>query len=409
MRCAPLLAACALVTGCGSAAAADRPTPTPTPRPATTPAPPKDALASMHLDHASGSVTYCGPDTPGTETSATRDFNAAQDAVTAGFAHYPEQSRKNDDALRQAMDAGDCDVASFPSWEIAALAAAGEIKDLTPYVDQRHDEFVPVTLLPGEYQHRSWALPREFAVRVAISHRTRPELRSGQWSHLYDQPHVTLLDNSLALMDAFTELASTTEGEILTPDGSAADLDTAPDRAALNELRHAYRRYDLMATDSLKGLARSKGAAGHALVVAWSDDPGIQALFGKHWWITPMPGAVATGEELVIPAHARNPAGAMALIDYLTRQAAQDKAIGDSFTSPLVSSYDDAADGHAVHDALEQATTLPVTPQFELVTNIVSEHVYNALSGRESTPTALARAQRELDRALATPVDGTHS
>jgi multiple sugar transport system substrate-binding protein len=119
--------------------------------------------------------------------------------------------------------------------------------------------------------------------------------------------------------------------------------------------------------------------------------------------------AILGGHNSVISAYSKNPGGALKLVDYLTSEKRMTKNATDfSKTPTLTASYADPAVKKALpfidqlKQAVEQAKSRPVSPVYSQISQAIYKNVNNALSGSTDPKAALAKAQKDMDKALAT-------
>jgi trehalose/maltose transport system substrate-binding protein len=386
---ASLLAAGALVCGCGGVRVAH----------ATPP--------------VTGTVRYCA--TEPHERAAATAFNRAHARQGLSVRLTVHARAKS---LAAAVKRGECDVVELAAAEVASYAAAGALRDLTAHVRARRREFVPATLLSGHYAKRDWALPVWVEVGMLYS-RYYPIPKTLQ--DLYRRGGVVYGDG-LDSPVGFLETAYAAGGRVLSPDGRHSALDSAPNRAALALLRAAVaqrRVRSLTAPAALHSYVH-----GHARFMRnWSSYVGDDAfLDGQvHGQLTPLPpfagGRPATlmvGMELAVTRTARDPRAALAFVDGRVSVAAARPGAHSGYLPPLRRSYSDderlnILGGGWVMRALRHAATLPVTPHLAQIDDVLTLTVRAALTGRLSVERALRQGSRAIDAVLANAAPGDES
>ena len=119
--------------------------------------------------------------------------------------------------------------------------------------------------------------------------------------------------------------------------------------------------------------------------------------------------AILGGHNMVISTFSKNPGGALKLVDYLTSEKRMTKnATKYSKTPVLKASYEDPAVKKTLpfidqlRQAVEQAKSRPVSPVYSQISQAIYKNVNNALSGSTDPKAALEKAQKDMDKALAT-------
>jgi multiple sugar transport system substrate-binding protein len=131
--------------------------------------------------------------------------------------------------------------------------------------------------------------------------------------------------------------------------------------------------------------------------------------------VTPLPafqgggkGGILGGNNPVISAFSQNPEGALLLTDWLTSpEILKQDAVEFALPPALEATYDDPDVKEALpfsdelRDAIAQASPRPVTAVYPQVSQAIYDNVHAALAGQMAPQDALAKADKEINEALA--------
>lgn len=115
------------------------------------------------------------------------------------------------------------------------------------------------------------------------------------------------------------------------------------------------------------------------------------------------------GGNMVISVYSKNPGGALTFADFTT-SAEMQKQGATEFSDPpvLTETYEDpdvkknVPFASELKQAVEQAQPRPVSPVYTQISQAIYKNVSNALAGQTDPKAALAKAQSDIDKALAT-------
>jgi trehalose/maltose transport system substrate-binding protein len=381
---------------------------------------------------AKGSVTYCtGKDTSGGQKQSVRDFNAKFGAkgLTAKLLEFPEAAdeQRNQFVQRQEAKSAECDIFYADVIWTAEFAQQGWLMDMSAYVKQRADEFIPSTLETTHYLGRYWGVPKQTDAGLLYYRTDQVDAVPPTWQALYEAAKAK--DGIIyqgapyeGLTVDFLELAFAAGGRVLSDDGKKPMIDSPENLKALQFM-----------VDGIKS-----GAAPKA-VTTYMEEPSRRAFesgsatFLRNWGyvyalaqqapkvkgkfkVAAYPGfegggkaAVLGGHNLVISKYSKNPEGALALIDFLTApENMKQDAAQYSLPPVLKATYDEPSVKKAIPylDALrrgvETGKSRPVSPVYPQISQAIYKNVNRALSGQVSPQDALKQASEEMERALAT-------
>jgi multiple sugar transport system substrate-binding protein len=382
-------------------------------------------------DEATGTVSYCtGKDTSGAQRASVRAFNErfGEQGLTARLVEFPTSAdqQRTQFIQRQQAGSGDCDVFYSDVIWTAEFASQKWLYDLTPIVEARAGEFIPSTLETTRFDGKYWGLPKQTDAGFLYYRTDQIDRAPGTWQEVYD---LAERENGIVYQGAryegltvdFLEIAFANGGRVLAEDGRSAVFDSPENVEALQFMVDGIR----------------EGAAPRAVVTYMEEESrrafqSGDATFMRNWpyayalarrpgsrirgdfAVMPLPtfagagrAGILGGHNLVISAHAKNPGGALELIQFLTSPAAMKRdAVEYSLAPALRQTYDDRDVRRALpfaaelERAVQQAEPRPVTPVYPQVSQAIYENVYRALTGKTTPENALRQADREIEQAL---------
>jgi multiple sugar transport system substrate-binding protein len=386
-------------------------------------------VASM--DNAKGNVTYCtGKDTSGDLVQGVKEFNAANPGLTAKLLEFPESAdeQRNQFIQRQRAKSADCDAFESDVVWTAEFASQKWLLDVTPYIEKRKAEFIPSTLSSVTYEGKTWGVPRVTDAGLLYYRKDKIKSVPATWQEVYKQAQsgkgiVYQGASYEGLTVNFLELAFAAGGKILSDDGKKSVIDSPENLKALQFMVDGIKNgaAPKAVTTYMEEEARRTFEAGRAdferqwpYAYALGNKKGTKVA-GK-FAVAPYPdfagggkAAILGGHNSVISAYSKNPGGALKLVDFLTSEKRMTKNATDfSKTPTLTASYADPAVKKALpfidqlKQAVEQAKSRPVSPVYSQISQAIYKNVNNALSGSTDAKSALAKAQKDMDKALAT-------
>jgi multiple sugar transport system substrate-binding protein len=389
------------------------------------------AIDVASMDNAKGNVTYCtGKDTSGDLVEGVKEFNKANPGLTAKLLEFPESAdeQRNQFIQRQRAKSADCDVFESDVVWTAEFASQKWLLDMTPYIEKRKAEFVPSTLSSVTYDGKVWGVPRVTDAGLLYYRKDKVKSVPATWQDVYKEAKS---GNGIVYQGAsyegltvnFLELAFAAGGKILSDDGKKSVIDSPENLKALQFMVDGIKdgAAPKAVTTYMEEEARRTFEAGRAdFERQWPYAYALGNMKGSKvkgkFEVAPYPefegggkAAILGGHNSVVSAYSKNPGGALKLIDYLTSEKRMTKnAVKFSKTPTLTASYDDPAVKKALpfidelKQAVEQAKSRPVSPVYSQISQAIYKNVNNALSGSTDPKAALAKAQDDMDKALAT-------
>jgi multiple sugar transport system substrate-binding protein len=395
----------------------------------------KDAKKAPTLDAAEGAkgtVTMCaGKDTSGALTEAIELFNKQHEAdglkvVKRELAADATEVR-NQFIQRAQARSKDCDVLQSDIIWIAEFAQQKWLLDLTDYASTRKGEFIPSTMSSFDYDGKLWGLPQVTGAGLLYRRTDQVADAPKTWQQLYSEaadndgfayqgaPYEGLTCN-------FIELSSAVGGHILSDDGRKAEFDSPENLKTLQFMVDGMKDgAAVKATRTyMEEEARRAFESGKATFMRnWSYAYALDKKAPKvkdHLEVSAMPafqggskGGVLGGNGPVISAFSRNPEGALLWLDYWTsKDVIEHNAAKYALPPTMPEAYDAPAVKKTLpyaaelRDAVEAATSRPVSPVYSQISEAIYTNVNKALAGQMSPEDALKTGQQKIEQALST-------
>ena len=380
-------------------------------------------------DNAKGKVRYCqGKDTAGEAKDWVKRFNAKGGPVTVELVEFSPDAgqQRNSFVQRQEAKSGDCDMFSADVIWTAEFASQKWLYDLTPFIDENKDQYIPATLETVTYDKKYWGVPRTSDAAFLYYRTDQVKSVPATWQEVYKQ---AAANDGIVYQGAayegltcdFLEIAFAAGGKVLSDDGTKAEFDSPENLKALQFM-----------VDGIKD-----GAAPKAVTTYMEEEARLafesgRATFERNWPYAYAAGkknkkapefkvaafpsfegggkaGILGGHNDVISVNGKNPGGALKVLEFLA-DPAQHKILASEFSLPptIASVYDDPAVKKALPFAAElkqaigQAKSRPVSPVYPQISAAIYKNVNEALSGSVSPAEALKKGQSQMDQALKT-------
>ena len=144
------------------------------------------------MEGAKGDVTYCtgqGHHRRRSRTGSTT-FNAKSSPdLTVKPVEFPASAdeQRNQFIQRQQAKSGDCDVFYSDVIWTAEFASQKWLYDLTPYIEQRKDEFIAATLETVTYDGKIWGAPTRTDAAFLYYRTDKVDEAAATWQEVYEQ------------------------------------------------------------------------------------------------------------------------------------------------------------------------------------------------------------------------------
>jgi len=382
------------------------------------------------MEGAKGQVTACGgKDTTGSKTAGTKAFNAQNPGITVKLLEFPESAdeQRNQFVQRQEAKSGECDVFYSDVIWTAEFAIQNWLYEMTPYVEQRRDEFIESTFETATYEDKVWGVPHKTNAGFLYYRTDQVSEVPETWQEVYD---IAAKTDGIAYQGAayegltvdFLELAFAAGGKVLSDDGKSAEIDSPENLKALRLMVDGINNgaAPKAVTTYMEEPARRAFEAGRVTFLrnwpyVYATASRAKATKGK-FDVAPFPAfegggkaGILGGFNLVISTYSKNPGAALKFIDYMTHDERQaEDIVKYSDASPLKAVYDDPAVQEAqpfatdLKAAVEQSKSRPISPVYPQISQAIYKNVNEALSGKTSPEDALKQAQTEMEQALET-------
>jgi len=383
------------------------------------------------MENAKGEVTYCtGKDTSGAQRKSVADFNREFKAqgLSAKLLEFPESAdeQRNQFIQRQRARSGECDIFYADVIWTAEFASQKWLYDVTPYVQQREQEFIPATFESVTFEEKRWGVPKQTDAAFLYYRTDQVDQVPQTWQGVYEDAAGKdgIVYQGAAyegLTCDFLEIAFGAGGEILSEDGTEARVDSPENLRALQFMVDGIKNgaAPRAVTTYMEEPSRRAFEAGRATYMRnwpYAYALGNQSDIKGDFAVAPLPAfeggkaaSILGGHNLVISAYSQNPGGALKLIDFLTSPEIMKQDAAEFSLAPVLNeTYDDPAVKKALpfseelKQAVEQARSRPVSPVYPQISQAIYENVNQALAGQVSPQEALQKAQSDMERALAT-------
>lgn len=399
------------------------------------PAPPADAkrVDVGWLRTARGHVDYCTDASSPARTEAVDRFNREFKGrgLEAEIQRLPRGSREQREKFLHrslSCDVYDSDVVWMAEW-----AARGRVYNMRPYIEQverRGRTFIPSTLKTAEFASSYWGVPHTTNAGFLYYRKdvvSRPERATWQAVYRSAKANGGIFYQGAPpepLTVNFLEIAFAAGGRVLSRDGSRSVIDSQENLDALrfmvDGIGNGAAPADVLNQDEDATEASFRNGA--TFMRNWPDKFNKLAGTPIKYAVAPLPifdgagvAGVLGGADLVIDAGARNPRGALALIDFLIRpQQQKDGLIRHSEPAVLAQTYSDpdvkdrrgpVPFADELFRAIRQGRPRPLSPVYYKISDAISKHVHDALSRRVSPEQALEQANAEIEKALASAAE----
>jgi multiple sugar transport system substrate-binding protein len=378
---------------------------------------------------ASGDVTWCiGKDTTGAFGTVVDNFNKANPDANVKLLELPEAADEQRRLQIQRLRAKntECDVLGADVIWIPEYAGQGWLKDVTDFMSQNGDKFIPSTVDTTELDGKNYAVPFNSNAGFIYYRTDQVQEAPKDWETLYEEAQkgngvVYQGFRYEGLTVNFLELLYSAGGSVLSEDGKEATADSQEVKDALKFMADGIKNgaAPKAVTTYKEEESRRAFESGNATFMrnwpyayALGKDSNIADKFD----IATFPGyagnegaGVIGGYDLAISAYSKNPEGALAFIEFATN-AEQQKIMATEASLPptLAEVYDDPAVKKAMpfaedlRTAIEQAQPRPVSPVYPLISEAIYNNVYAALQGDMSPDEAASTMNDEIQKALET-------
>jgi multiple sugar transport system substrate-binding protein len=378
---------------------------------------------------ATGDVTWCiGKDTTGAFGTVVDNFNKANPKANVKLLELPESADDQRRLQIQRLRAknSECDVLGMDVIWTVEYSGQGWLKDVTDYMSQNGDRFIKSTVDTTEFDGKNWAVPFNSNAGFIFYRTDQVKEAPKDWETLYKEAQQ---NNGVVyqgfryegLTVNFLELLYSDGGTIVSDDGKSATADSQEVKDVLKFMADGIKNgaAPKAVTTYKEEESRRAFESGNATFMRnwpYAYALGKDSKIADKFDIATFPGfagkdpaGVVGGYNLGISAYSKNPAGALAFIDFATQPDQQKIMATEASLPPTVSEvYDDPAVKKVMpfaaqlRTAIEQAQARPPSPVYPQISEAVYDNVYAALQGDMSPDEAASKMNDEIQKALET-------
>jgi multiple sugar transport system substrate-binding protein len=378
---------------------------------------------------ASGDVTWCiGKDTSGAFGTVVDSFNKANPNANVKLLELPEDAGEQRRLQIQRLEAEspECDVLGTDVIWTAEYAAQGWLQDVSDFISQNGDKFIPSTVDTTEYEGKNYAVPFNSNAGFIYYRKDQVSQPPDDWQALYDEAKK---NNGVVyqgfryegLTVNFLELLYSAGGTVISEDGKEATADSAEVKDVLTFMADGIKSGAAPKANTTYKEEESRRAfeSGNATFMRnwpYAYALGKDSKIADKFDISTFPGyngnegaGVLGGYNLAISSYSENPEGSLAFIEYATEPAQQKIMATEASLPPTVTeTYDDPEVKKAMpfaaelRDAIDQAQPRPVSPVYPQISEAIFNNVYSALQGKTSPDEAASTMNEEIQKALET-------
>jgi multiple sugar transport system substrate-binding protein len=378
---------------------------------------------------ASGDVTWCiGKDTTGAFGTVVDNFNKANPNANAKLLELPEDAGEQRRLQIQRLRAKstECDVLGMDVIWTVEYSGQGWLKDVTDFMSQNGDNFIPSTVETTEFDGKNWGVPFNSNAGFIFYRTDEVDSAPKDWETLYKEAGqgngvVYQGFRYEGLTVNFLELLYSAGGTIISDDGKESTADSQEVKDVLKFMADGIKNGDApkAVTTYKEEESRRAFESGNATFMRnwpYAYALGKDSKIADKFDIATFPGfagnegaGVVGGYNLGISAYSKNPEGSLAFIEFATKPDQQKIMATEASLPPTVSSvYDDPAVKKAMPfadqllTAIEQAKARPPSPVYPQISEAVFNNVYAALQGDMSPDEAASKMNDDIQKALET-------
>ncbi|HYY84911.1 MAG TPA: ABC transporter substrate-binding protein [Beijerinckiaceae bacterium] len=378
---------------------------------------------------ASGDVTWCiGKDTSGAFGTVVDSFNKANPNANVKLLELPEDAGEQRRLQIQRLEAEspECDVLGTDVIWTAEYAAQGWLQDVSDFISQNGDKFIPSTVDTTEFEGKNYAVPFNSNAGFIYYRKDQVSQPPDDWQALYDEAKQ---NNGVVyqgfryegLTVNFLELLYSAGGTVISEDGKEATADSPEVKDVLTFMSDGIKDGAAPKANTTYKEEESRRAfeSGNATFMRnwpYAYALGKDSKIADKFDISTFPGyngnegaGVLGGYNLAISSYSKNPEGSLAFIEYATEPEQQKIMATEASLPPTVTeTYDDPEVKKAMpfaaelRDAIDQAQPRPVSPVYPQISEAIFNNVYSALQGKTSPDEAASKMNEEIQKALET-------
>jgi multiple sugar transport system substrate-binding protein len=384
---------------------------------------------SAPVAKANGNVTWCiGKDTTGAFSEMVTRFNKQYPKAHAKLLELPTSADQQRAQLIQRLRAKspECDVLGMDVVWTAEFAGQNWLRDASSLVDKRKADFIAATLKTAQFDGKTWAVP--FNTNAGFLYYRTDKINSAPktWQDVYNQAKsgggiVYQGASYEGLTVNYLEMLYGAGGKIVDDSGTKLDMDKNKATQVLSFMANGLKDGAAPKANVTYMEEESRRAFESGSVAAMRNWPYAYALdkkskIGSKFAISPLPAwqggqaaSVLGGYNLGISAYSKNPSGATAFIDFVTKPAQQVVMAAKASLPPVLGSvYSDPQVKKAMpfaaelQKAVEQGQARPTSPVYPQISQAIYKNVYSALQGKATPQAAVNKMASQVQAALKT-------
>jgi multiple sugar transport system substrate-binding protein len=406
----------ALIAGCGSSSSS------------STSSAAKNAKTAPTAK-ANGNVTWCiGKDTTGAFSTMVSRFNQANPGAKAKLLELPTSADQQRTQLIQRLRAKspECDVLGIDVVWTGEFAGQGWIRDVGSLISKRQGDFIPSTVKTAQFNGKTWAVPFNTNAGFLFYRTDKVKSPPSTWQDVYNQAKsnggiVYQGAQYEGLTVNYLEMLYSAGGKIVDSSGTKLDMDKNKATQVLTFMANGLKdgaapkaNVTYMEEESRRAFEGGTPAFMRNWPYAYA--LGKKAKIANKFAVAPLPSwqggqaaSVLGGYNLAISSYSKNPAGAAAFIDFVTKPAQQTVMASKASLPPVLgATYDDPAVKKAMpfaaelRKAVQQGQARPVSAVYPQITEAIYKNVYAALQGNTSPSAAVNKMASQVQSALKT-------
>jgi multiple sugar transport system substrate-binding protein len=320
----------------------------------------------------------------------------------------------------------ECDVVGMDVVWTAEFAGQNWLRDASNLVNKRKADFIPSTLKTAQFDGKTWAVP--FNTNAGFLYYRTDKLKSAPktWQAVYNDSKsgggiVYQGARYEGLTVNYLELLYGAGGKIVDSSGKKLDMDKNKAAQVLSFMANGLKdgaapkaNVTYMEEESRRAFESGKPDAMRNWPYAYALDK--KTKIGSTFAVAPLPAwqggkaaSVLGGYNLGISAYSKNPSGATAFIDFVTKPAQQEVMAAKASLPPVLGSvYSNPQVKKAMpfaaqlKKAIEQGQARPTSPVYPQITEAIYKNVYSALQGSTSPQAAVNKMASQVQAALKT-------
>jgi multiple sugar transport system substrate-binding protein len=288
-----------------------------------------------------GSATWCiGKDTTGAFSQVVKLYNQQYPSAHIKLIELPTSADQQHSQLvqRQRAKSSECDILGMDVIWTAEFAAQGWLRDVTPAIEARKNEFIPSTLATAQINGKYWAVPFNTNAGFLYYNSGKIKQPPQTWQQAYQMAKT---DGGIGYQGSryegltvnFLELLFSNGGKVLSSDGKKAEIDSPQADQVLTFMQQGIKNGAAPKANLTYMEEESRNAFQSGRVALLRNWPYVYALAKQakvKFGLEPLPkfgsgqaASVLGGYNLGISTYSKNPGTALSFIDFATCPSAQ--------------------------------------------------------------------------------------